>query len=377
VNTGAEASMVGAIADWFAVTALFKRPLGLPIPHTALVPKQKDVLAAKLGTFVTGNFVTPDAVAAQVLAARPVERIAGYLVDPTHAAALARVAVAPLTAVIESVDPAAVADVLIDALNADLTTRQQSGRSWAPRIGQFLRAGVEGRSRQPLVDVLVVTARNHLQQHRAQWHDRLFEFGQTYGFVGWLLTTHGRVDKVLDHVMRTLDEMIGLGRSHPLRRTLDDALLRFATELEHNPDHARAVDEQLLEWVHDPAIKAHIAAVAGDLIGSLHASLNAPDGALESRSAVVLRRLGERLATDPEFAGRVNNYLDRAIRWVVIEYGDQLVTLIHTQVQAWDARDASHRIETAVGKDLQFIRINGTVVGALAGLAIYALTQLF
>jgi uncharacterized membrane-anchored protein YjiN (DUF445 family) len=372
VQAAAEAGMVGGLADWFAVTALFRHPLGLPIPHTALVPRQKDVLAAKLGEFVTGNFVTPDAVAAQVRAARPVERVARYLADPERARGLARAASVPLAAAVDSLDPRALAEVLFEALHTDLRHRQADGRSWAPRIGELLRTAVEGRGRQPLVDVLVISARDHLREHRADWHDFLMSLGDSMGPILRVLTTRGRVDRVLDYLLRTLDDMIRQGRDHRMRRTLDDGLLRFAEELRTNPDHARAVDEQLLEWVQDPGIQDHLASVVTDLLGSMRGSLSAPDGAFESQVAAVLRKLGQRLQTDPEFTAHANDYLDRAIRWVVGEYGDQLVTLIHSQVQAWDAHDASSRIETAVGKDLQFIRINGTVVGALAGLAIHS-----
>ncbi len=376
VRAATEAGMVGGLADWFAVTALFRHPLGLRIPHTALVPKQKDVLAGKLGEFVTGNFITPDAVAEQVRTTRLLERAAAFAADPANATRIARWSVAPLAAGLESVEPTAITDVTLDVIRADLTRRQAEGRSWAPRMGEFLEAAIEGRAQQPLVDVLVETAREHLVANRAQWHHVVQQFGEDYGLLGRLIASDRRVDKILDHVLTTLEEMHTQGRSHPLRRSLDDALAKLAKELQHNPRHAVAIDAQLRLWAYDPRMEAHLHKIVEDFLESARASLRSGDGVLEARVAQTVSRFGRRLVEDTEFAARAGSLLDGAIRWTVTEYGGQLVTLIRTQVEAWDAHDASARIETAVGRDLQFIRINGTVVGAIAGVVIHAVAVL-
>ncbi|MGQ0844290.1 MAG: DUF445 domain-containing protein [Sporichthyaceae bacterium] len=376
VRAATEAGMVGGLADWFAVTALFRHPLGIPIPHTALVPKQKDALAAKLGSFVAGNFVTPDAVAEQVRDTRLLDRAASYAADPAKAAAMAKWSLAPLAAALESVEPAAVTEVALDVLRKDLSRRQTEGRSWAPLMGEFLEAAVEGRAQQPLVDVLVETAREHLASNRDQWHAVVQRFLDEYGLIGRLIATERRVDKILDHVLDTLAEVHRDGRSHPLRRSLDEALAKLARELRTNPKHAAAIDAQLRLWAYDPRMEVQLHKVVVDVLESARASLSSGDGVLEARLAEGISRFGRRLRDDAEFAARAGQLLDGAIRWTVAEYGDQLVTLIRTQVEAWDARDASGRIETAVGRDLQFIRINGTVVGALAGVVIHAVALL-
>ncbi|MGQ0465173.1 MAG: DUF445 domain-containing protein [Sporichthyaceae bacterium] len=376
VRAAAEAGMVGGLADWFAVTALFRHPLGLPIPHTALVPKQKDALAAKLGEFVTGNFVTPDAVAEQVRETRLLERTAAFAANPTQAARIARWSLAPLSAALESVDPAAVTEVTLDVLRRDLSRRQAEGRSWAPLMGEFLEAAVEGRAQQPLVDLVLETAAGHLRANRNQWHEVVANFLDEYGVIGRLIATERRVEKILDHILDTLDDVHREGRAHPLRRSLDEALVKLAGELRHNPRHHAAIDAQLRLWAYDPRMEQQLQKVVVDVLDSARASLRTGDGLLERRLAETVARFGRRLLDDAEFAARAGQLLDATIRWSVAEYGGQLVGLIRTQVEAWDARDAASRIENAVGRDLQFIRINGTVVGALAGVAIHTVAVL-
>ncbi|MGQ0630911.1 MAG: DUF445 domain-containing protein [Sporichthyaceae bacterium] len=376
LRAAAEAGMVGGLADWFAVTALFRHPMRLKIPHTALVPRKKDELATKLGEFVAGYFVTPDAVARQVAEANLVRRVGEALADPVRADRVAAEVSTALAAALRSTDPQEASDWVMDTLARDLSRREREHRSWAPKLGPFLRAAVEGNGQQPVLDLVVRHARDYLVTHREAVHDSVYMFLENRSRISALLATHRSVDWLLDFVRDTLDEMLDVGRTHPIRRRLDDLLLRFADDLVNDPKSARAVDAQLRLLVHDPRIGAAMADLVSSALDSLRDSLAEGPGSdgpskAQARLATMVRDLGDRMCSDEAFAARLNSVLEQAVRYGVTHYGDNVVALIRTQVQAWDGRAASDRIETAVGRDLQFIRINGTVVGALAGVAIH------
>jgi uncharacterized membrane-anchored protein YjiN (DUF445 family) len=371
VRAAAEAAMVGGVADWFAVTALFRHPLGLRIPHTALVPRKKDELATKLGEFVTENFLTPDLVAHHLADARLVRRAGERLADPATADLLAHELAAALSALLGSVHQASATESVLELVRRDL-----GRRSYAPVLGRFLSTAIEGRVQHPLVDLLVREARVYLQEHREELHPVLKEIGERHAWWTRILTTDRRVDHLLDDAVRFLGEMERDGRAHPMRRWLDGLLTRLADDLCTDPRTGAAVDAQLNRLVYDPRVEALLRDVVGDALGSIRLSLAEPGSGLERWLAEIVRDLGERIATDAALTARLESSLDAAFRYIVTQYGDQLVRLIRVTVEGWDARMASERIELAVGRDLQFIRINGTVVGALMGVTIHAVALL-
>jgi len=319
LRAAAEAGMVGGVADWFAVTALFRHPLGLRIPHTALIPRQKDELATKLGEFVTGNFLTPDAVAEQLAEADLVRRLAEALAEPAVAARVGGELATGAATVLGGLEERAVTDWVLELVRRDLQRR-----SYTPVLGQFLARAVEGRTQRPLVDVGVTRLRAYLVEHREQVVPIVQGFANRK-LLGWVVATDKRVNGWIDDAIDTLGD-VEADPDHELRRWVDGLLASLADVLQHG---------------------------------------------MQQRLAVLVQDLARRVLAEPHLQARLERAVEAAVRYAVTHYGDTVVSLIQRTVAGWDPSDASERIEAAVGRDLQFIRINGTVVGALAGVAIH------
>ena len=370
VRAGAEAAMVGGLADWFAVTALFRRPLGLPIPHTGLVPRKKDELATKLGQFVTEHFLTREVVVAQLHEAAVLQRVAAMLRRPDLASRIARELSFNTSALLGALDEDA---VVASAL--ELLRRDQARRSYAPVLGRVLDRAVAGGTQRPLVDVVAGRASAYLRSNREQLLPSLREFVDERGVLAMLLVSDKRLRAAIDDFAALLGELAADPR-HPLRHQLDTLLGHVAQALQTDRQVAAQLDQVLLNLLEDPQAQAVLHDVVTDAIASVRESLSDSDGALHDRLTAMVVALGERIATDVEFRQRLERTADSMIGHVVENYGDELTRLIRGQVEKWDATDASRNIELAVGRDLQFIRINGTAVGALAGLAIHTATVL-
>jgi uncharacterized membrane-anchored protein YjiN (DUF445 family) len=370
LRAAAEAGMVGGIADWFAVTALFRHPLGLRIPHTALVPRKKDELATKLGEFVTGHFLTPDAVVEQVAQARLVRRVAERLASGETAGSVGADAAAAATALLDAVDERALTDQVLDLARRDLDRR-----SYTPVLGQFLARAVEGQGQRPLVDVCVSRTRQHLVDRREELVPQIRAFLVSQGMLLAVFTTNGRVETLIDRGVALLAE-VEADPDHELRRWLDGLLASLVDDLRYDAGTARRVDGQLRALLEDPHLQALLHAVLVDVIASVRTSLAEVDGGLQQRLAELVQGAASKVLLDADLEARIEQRLLAAVRYAVEHYGGTVVALISRTVAGWEAADASARIEAAVGRDLQFIRINGTVVGALAGLVIHAVAVL-
>ena len=368
VRAGSEAAMVGGLADWFAVTALFRRPLGLPIPHTGLVPRKKDELATTLGEFVTDHFLTREVVVEQVRQADLLTRFGHFLSDPEVADRLAREVAFNAGVLLEALD-----DEAVVASALELLRRDQARRSYAPVLGRVLDRAVAGGTQRPLVDVVVSRAKVYLRTHREQVLPQARSFVEGRGWLASLLVTDRRIRNVLDGVAETL-EAVERDPHHPVRTWLEDVLRSVAHELQHDPTTAAKLDVLVAQLLDDPQAQAALHDVVTDAIVSVRDSLADVDGDLQQRIAGLIVSLGARAVHDPDFRRRLENVLESVVGHAVDNYGDELTSLIRTQVARWDATSASQRIELAVGRDLQFIRINGTAVGAVAGLTIHAVT---
>lgn len=368
LRAGSEAAMVGGLADWFAVTALFRRPLGLPIPHTGLVPRKKDELATKLGEFVTGHFLTREVVTAQVAEAHVVEKVGAWLAEPEVSDRLAREVAFNVGVLLEVLDE----DVVVAAA-LDLMRRDQARRSYAPVLGRILERAIEGGTQRPLVDVVVSRSKAYLRAHREELLPQARDFVDNRGWLASLLVSDKRIRHVLDGLADTLED-VERNPNHPARRWLEGLLRAFADELQHDRHTAARLDVLVAQLLDDRQAQAVLHDVVTDAMASIRESLSDVDGDLQQRIAGLISALGVRGVDDPAFRGRMEKVLQAVVGHAVDNYGDELTSLIRTQVARWDATSASQRIELAVGRDLQFIRINGTAVGALAGLVIHSVT---
>jgi uncharacterized membrane-anchored protein YjiN (DUF445 family) len=362
-----EASMVGGLADWFAVVALFRHPLGIPIPHTAVIPERKDSFGETLGGFVQDNLFTSEAIVERIHGARISERTAAWLAEPDNAAKAA-----------DHLTHAAVtiADLLRDddvhrALDEAIRSRVDAV-PLAPLAGRTLQLLTDGGRHQQVLDALIRAADGYLRDNRANLRAR---FG---GESPWWLPemVEERVfDRLLDGVHRLLHD-VATHPDHELRRDFDQRIAQLAKDLETSPRLRVRGEELKHELMESPELRAWTATVWQDVKAWLRRQADDPDSELRGRIADAIAALGTRLGEDPALAARVDEALESVARYVSEQFHDEIGSMVSSTIQRWDGHETASRLELLLGPDLQFIRINGTLVGGLAGLAIHTVVQL-
>lgn len=368
VAAAAEAGMVGALADWFAVTALFKRPMGLPIPHTAIIPTKKDQLGQSLGDFVGENFLSGEVVRRRLRSVGIGRRVGGWLAEPQNAD---RVTAELSTALRGALTVLRDSDV--QAVVGEAITRRADAHEIAPGIGTMLEKVVAEGGHRRVVDLLVARA-----------HDWLVEHGDSVmsavsgGAPGWTPRFVDRRvgDRVYKELMRFVTEMRDMPE-HPARGAIDRFLRDFAADLQSDPDTRAKVERLKSEVLGRGEVQDLITSAWGSVRAMIVAAAEDERSELRLRVRAALLSLGRRLADEKRLQDKVDGWLENAAVYVVTTYQREITSLITDTVAGWDAEHTSRKIEAHIGRDLQFIRINGTVVGALAGLAIYAVSQAF
>ncbi|MFH9618243.1 DUF445 domain-containing protein [Streptomyces pratensis] len=366
VAAAAEAGMVGALADWFAVTALFRRPLGLPIPHTAIIPTKKDQLGESLGSFVGENFLSGDVVRDRIHALGVGSRLGAWLAEPEHAdrvtAELATALRGALTVLRDS-------DV--QAVVGEAITRRADAAEVGPGMGKMLEKIVSDGGHRRVVDLVCVRAHDWLVLHG----DSVMDAVQG-GAPGW---TPRFVDKrvgerVYKELLRFVTEMRDMP-GHPARGSIDTFLTDFAADLQTDSDTRARVERLKSEILGRGEVQDVIASAWSSVRTMIIAAAEDERSELRLRARASLMSLGARLSTDERLQGKLEGWLEDAAAYVVTTYRTEITSLISDTVAGWDADQTSKKIEAHIGRDLQFIRINGTVVGALAGLAIYSVSH--
>ena len=362
VGAAAEAGMVGALADWFAVTALFRHPLGLKIPHTAIIKRKKDQLGEGLGSFVRENFLSPDVIETKVRDAQVAGRLGKWLSEPQHAARVADEASTVLRVVVELLNDEDIQHVIDRTIVKRLAEPQ-----WGPPVGRLLGQLLAENRQEALIQLLC---------------DRAFEWSLNAGETIERVVTRDSptwsprfVDHLVgDRIHRELMDFTDKVRrnpNHELRQSANRFLFEFASDTQTDGAtiaRAEAVKEQLM--ARDEVTRA--AETAWKTLKRLVLDgVDDPASPLRSRIADSVMQIGASLCDDAELRDKVDNWMVRGARHLVEQYGGEATAIITDTIERWDAEEASRRIELHVGRDLQFIRINGTVVGALAGLVIY------
>lgn len=363
VRAAAEAGMVGGLADWFAVTALFRRPLGLPIPHTALVPTRKDALGDSLGEFVGTNFLADDVVRERLRQVGVAARVGGWLAREEHAervtaeaATLARAALTVLS------------DEDVQELLEHSVLRRLRDLPAGPPAGRLLEGVVADGSHHGMVDAVADSAVQWLLEHRDDVEDLVR--GQAPSWSPRL------VDDVV--AARAFHEVLRFATAvrdepdHPVRVSLDDWLARFARDLREDPATMARADALASRLVDHPSVQASLRELGTTVRRLVLEAVEDPGSPLRARVREGIVDLGRRLAGDAALRGKVDRWLEDAVAYVVVTYRSELTTTITDTVRRWDGRQAARRIELQVGRDLQFVRVNGTVVGALVGLVLHA-----
>ena len=358
----AEGSLVGGLADWFAVTALFRHPLGLPIPHTAIIRERKDQFGETLGGFVQENFLSPEVVGERIRTARIGARISAWLVTSANARTAARTLLDAVAAGLELVGDDDVHRLLHDEID-----RAVRSLPAAPVAGRALRASVaEGRHR-PAVDAILRGAITFLDEQREPLRAR---FGRASPW--WLpgALEDRFFDRLIDGARLLLGTIVA-DPAHELRGQLDERLRTLADRLEHEPELAARADELVADLLASPDLRSWTRSLWTDLRAAVR---DRPD--LEARLADAVVAVGARLGEDEGLQRRLEEVAETGVRYVASHHRDEISAVITATIARWDAQETSDKLELLLGRDLQFIRINGTVVGGLAGLAIHGLADL-
>jgi uncharacterized membrane-anchored protein YjiN (DUF445 family) len=368
VRAFAEAAMVGGLADWFAVTALFRHPLGLPIPHTAIIPRNKDRIGDSLATFLRDNFLTASVVARRMRRIDVAGAVGRMLASPPREGRLREGASRLVADVLEAFDDERLGGMVKSAVAGRLRALDVS-----PLLGQALEAAIDQDRHLPILDNIVDWAGRTLEANehliRAMVHER------AGSIMRWTGLDEKLANAIVDGLRKLLTEM-GEDRDHPLRAKAEEGLAALAHDLQHDPEMRAKVSRWKDEIIANPAVATWIDGLwRGARVGLLRAARD-PGAAMAGRFGEALRQLGATLQEDVGLRRALNQFARRATVGAVAAYGDGIVKLVSETIRGWDAETVTGRLESAVGRDLQYIRINGTLVGGLVGLTIHLIDVL-
>ena len=366
LQAAAEASLVGGLADWFAVVALFRHPLGLPIPHTAIIVERKEQFGETLGEFIQSSFLTGDAVAERVRAAHVGDRVARWMVDPVNADRLAGHVLGGAVEMVDLLEDEDVHDVLERLLRERL-----EAASIVPMVGRALGSLTKEGRHNEVVDSALTGLNRYLDEHREELQTRFRDHSP------WWLpgAVEDRIfERLLDGLRAVLGDMV-TNHEHGLRQQLDLRILQFVDELQTSPE-LRAKGEQLTrDLLERPELRSWIAATWADIKTELRSQSTDPESELRRQITAAIESGGSRLLAEPALTAKIDDAAEAAARYVVEHFGGEINQLVATTIARWDGEETSQRLELLLGPDLQFIRINGTVVGGMAGLALHSVAQ--
>jgi len=367
VRATAEASLVGGLADWFAVTALFRHPLGLPIPHTAIVATRKERIGRILGNFVQNHFLSRDVIAANLRAVRPAERAARWLSDPAHSREIARQVAGGLAKTLDALPD----DDAQELVRQVVTARVRATRV-APALGRTLAVVLEGDRHQGFLNEAVRLAAQAISDSRDYIRERVR--AESPWWVPGVVD-----DKIYQRIIEVTEALlraIGSDPTHPLRTAFDSALRDFVERLQHSPDVIARVEAMKEDWLADPSVAELSSRLWEATRRAIVTYATREDGAAPTPLERGLSSFGTALLANDGLLAELDDVVIDVAAAVVERYRHEIGDLIAQTVAGWDPEATSRRFELAVGRDLQFVRINGTLVGGLVGLAIYTVSHL-
>jgi uncharacterized membrane-anchored protein YjiN (DUF445 family) len=363
VRAAAEAAMVGALADWFAVSALFRHPLGIPIPHTAIIPRRKDQIGRSLGEFVEENFLTHDVLGERLADAHIGRRLGAWLEQPDNARRAADGLADALRGTLEVLDDAEVQAGLERVIEAQVRAAPA-----APMFGRAIDLAMEGGHHQRLLDAVLVGLGGFLEDNRITFRQRL-ETESPW----WVPESiDNRIFEKIYAAVHSFIGDVGADPDHEVRHTIDARLRVFATRLRNDPVLLAKGEELKDELLAHPDVREWLASLWGEAKRAMIAAAGDESSELRLRMTSSLGGLGERLSVDEELQHKVDDWVMRSVGYVIDHYRNEVSDMIAGTVERWDADTTSRKMELQVGRDLQFIRINGTIVGGLAGVVIHA-----
>lgn len=356
-----EAAVVGALADWFAVTALFRRPLGLPIPHTAIIPRNKDRIGEGLGRFVERNFLDPDLVAAKLRSIDPAARLARWLSMPGNAEGAADRIAASVPGIIRSIEDRELRQFFVQTQGERLRALEV-----APLLGRMLDLLLERGHHQVLIERMVAAALDYVERNETRLEELIGEKS------GWWMpkSIDRRVARAVGHGARELLADLLDPASHA-RIRLEMAVEQIATDLRTDPETRAKVEAAKQQLLDQPEVLAWLGRLWDEARDAALSDLAAPDGRTRGAIASTLRSIGMKLAADEAMRLRVNIAAERFAMRIVVPWRQGIGHFISEVVRSWDTRTVTRRLEMAVGSDLQYVRISGTLVAALVGTGLF------
>lgn len=368
IRAFAEAAMVGALADWFAVTALFRHPLGIPIPHTAIIPRNKDRIGESLGTFVQSNFLSPEVLSEKIAAWNIAGKISQWLADDTNSTMLADKVAGAVPDILNALKD----EDVNHFIEKNITSRIRAIEI-APLAGNILTTLTADNKHQELFDAALRMAAELLDSNRQYIREKIREESPWYvpEFVD-----NKVYEKIITKAEQTLME-VNANPQHELRRKFHIATQEFIEKLRTSPEYKERGEQLKEELLNHPIVRQYFSRVWTDIKNRILEDVNNPDSAIRAQIQKTVASFGRALANDEAMRDKINTWIREAALTAVSSRRAEIAALISDTVRRWDADTVTRKMELQVGKDLQYIRINGTVVGGLVGLLIHVLSQLF
>src|SRR3954451_16357298 len=369
VKAFAEAAMVGGLADWFAVTALFRHPLGLPIPHTAIIPRNKDRIGEALANFLRENFLIPSVVARRMRHIDIAGAAGRFLQTPAGEGSRIRVGASRLIAdIFESLDDERLGGIVKGAIASRIRTMEVS-----PLLGHALASAINEDRHVPMLEAAIRWTARALDANEPLIREMVHKKAN------WVLKLAGLDAKLADAIidgLRKLTAEMSTDPAHPVRMRVEQALSQLANDLQTRPEtreRVEAIKEQLLD---NKSVSLWIDALWQRGREAIIRAARNPDAVLAGKLGEILKSMGGTLEKDARIRGAINQFARRATVGLAASYGSSIVKLVSETVRSWDARTVTNRLEAAVGRDLQYIRINGTLVGGMVGLVLHVVDTL-
>ena len=369
VKAFAEAAMVGGLADWFAVTALFRHPLGLPIPHTAIIPRNKDRIGEALANFIRENFLVP-AVVARRMQKLDVAGAAGrFLQTPAGEGTRIRAGASRLIAdIFESLDDERLGGIVKGAIASRLRRTEVS-----PLLGHALASAINEDRHVPMLEAAIRWTARALDANEQLIREMVRKKAN------WMLKLAGLDERLANAVidgLRKLTVEMSTDPAHPVRLKIEEALAQLANDLQTRPETRERVESIKDQLLDNKSVSLWLDALWQKGREAIIKAARNPDAVLAGKLGEVLKSMGATLEKDPRIRAAINQIARRATVGMAASYGSSIVTLVSETVRGWDAQTVTNRLEAAVGRDLQYIRINGTLVGGLVGLMLHVLDTL-
>ena len=368
VRAFAEAAMVGGLADWFAVTALFRHPLGLPIPHTAIIPRNKDRIGDSLAVFLRSNFLVPGIVARRMGRLDVARAIGRVLAAPPREGAMRAGAGKLAETLLESLG-----DERLGQLFKSAASQRLRSLDVAPLAGKLMATAMDEGRHRPMINAAILWVGRTLDANEALFRQMIHE--RAGSILRWTGLDETLSTKILDGLFKLLGDMAE-DRDHPLRAKTEEGLASLAQRLQSDPELQEKVAAFRDAALANPAVAEWLDGLWQNARAAMLRAARDPQAVAAGKFGEAMRQMGMRLQEDDRVSAAVNRFARRATAALVASYGDGIVTLVSETVRGWDARTVTGRLENAVGRDLQYIRINGTLVGGLVGVAIHAIDLL-